>query len=123
MAGEWNEENWFDLADYADVDMDAGYDYELSIDSSDGIAASGDLPSDPGHLATDGVEEGSLSLTTVRPVEEPVPSKDKGQLDHKQVEESHLLFIYTNRREWVDVQRTHFNIFNADSSKTRYPQW
>ena len=24
MAGEWNEENWFDLADYADVDMDAG---------------------------------------------------------------------------------------------------
>lgn len=33
--------------------------------------------------------------------------------DHKQVEESHLLFIYTNRRERVDVQRTHFNIFNA----------
>ena len=67
MAGEWNEENWFDLADYADVDMDAGLDYEPSIDSSDGIAASGDLPKDPGDRATDGVEEGSLSPTTVRP--------------------------------------------------------
>ena len=84
MAGEWNEENWFDLADYADVDMDAGFDYEPSIDSSDGIAASGDLSADPGDHATDGVEEGSLSPTTVRPVEEPVSSKDKGQLDHKQ---------------------------------------
>ena len=36
MAGEWNEENWFDLADYADIDMDAGFDYEPSDTSSDG---------------------------------------------------------------------------------------
>ena len=31
MAGEWNEENWFDLADYAGLDMDACYDYEPSM--------------------------------------------------------------------------------------------
>ena len=84
MAGEWNEENWFDLADYADVDMDADFDYEPSVDSSDGIAASGDLSADPGDHATDGVEEGSLSPTTIRPVEESTSSKDKGQSDHKQ---------------------------------------
>lgn len=81
MAGEWNEENWFDLTDYADVDMDAGFDYEPSIDSSDGTAASGDLPADPGDNAVDGVEEGSLSPTTVRPREESTLSKDKGQSD------------------------------------------
>ena len=56
MAGEWNEENWFDLADYADVDMDAGFDYEPSIDPSSGVAASGDLSSDPRGHATKGVE-------------------------------------------------------------------
>ena len=84
MAGEWNEENWFDLADYADVDMDAGFGYEPSIDSSDGIAASGDLSADPGDHATDGVEEGSLSLATVRPAEGPVSSEGKGQSDHNQ---------------------------------------
>ena len=82
MAGEWNEENWFDLADYADVDMDAGFDYEPSIESSDGIAASGDLSRDPGNHATDGVEEGSLSPTTVRPTEESISPKDNGQSDH-----------------------------------------
>ena len=59
MVGEWNEENWFDLADYADVDMDAVFDYEPSIDSSDGIAASRDPSADPGDHATGGVEEGS----------------------------------------------------------------
>nr|CCI55289.1 PH01B001G05.12 [Phyllostachys edulis] len=67
MAGEWNEENWFDLVDYADVDMDAGFDYEPSIVLSDGITASGDLSADPGDHATDGVEEGSLSPTIVIP--------------------------------------------------------
>ena len=84
MAGEWNEENWFDLADYADVDMDAGFDYEPSNDSSDGNTASENLSADPGDHATDGVEEGSLSPTTVRPTEEPISSKDKGQSDHNQ---------------------------------------
>lgn len=81
MAGEWNEENWFDLADYADVDMDAGFDYEPSDDSSYGIAASGDLPTDPGDNVAGGVEEGSLSPTAVRPREESTLSKDKGQSD------------------------------------------
>nr|ADB85316.1 hypothetical protein [Phyllostachys edulis] len=85
MAGEWNEENWFDLADYADIDIDAGFDYEPSIDSSDGVAASRYLSADPGDHATDRVEEGSLSPTTVRPIEESIPSKDKGQSDHNQV--------------------------------------
>ena len=72
------------LADYADVDMDAGFDYEPSIDSSDCIAASGDLSADPGDHATDGVEGGSLSPATVHPAEEPVSSESKGQYDHKQ---------------------------------------
>ena len=31
MAGEWNEENWFDLADYADVDMEAAMPSDESI--------------------------------------------------------------------------------------------
>lgn len=31
MANEWNEENWFDLTDYAVIDMDVCYDYESSI--------------------------------------------------------------------------------------------
>ena len=57
--------------------MDAGFYYELSIDSSSGIAASGDLPSDSGDHATDRVEEGSLPPTTIRPVEESISSKDK----------------------------------------------
>ena len=70
-------------SDYADVDMDAGFDYEPSIDSSDGIAASGDLSADPGDHATNGVEERSLSPTTVRPAEEPISLKGKGQPDHK----------------------------------------
>lgn len=81
MAGEWNEENWFDLADYADVDMDAGFDYEPSIDSSDGIAAFENLPADLVNNAADGVEEGSLSPTTVRPREESTLLKDKDQSD------------------------------------------
>ena len=68
------------MADYADVDMVVGFDYELSIVSSDGIAAS----KDHGNHATDGVEEGSLSPTTIRPTEEPVSSKGKGQSDHNQ---------------------------------------
>nr|ADB85436.1 putative retrotransposon protein [Phyllostachys edulis] len=91
MVGEWNEENWFDLADYADVDMDAGFDYEPSDDSSDGTVASGDLPTDPGDSAAGGVEEGSLSPTTVRPREGSTLSKDKGQFDqnHTQVDSQH----------------------------------
>lgn len=91
MAGEWNEENWFDLADYADVDMDAEFDYEPRDDSSYDIAASGDLPTDPGDNVAGGVEKGSLSPTTVRPREESTLSKDKGQSDqdHTQVDSRH----------------------------------
>ena len=58
MAGEWNEENWFDLADYADVDMDAGFDYEPSDASCDGDVASGDHS--PGDHPTDGAEKESF---------------------------------------------------------------
>ena len=81
MVGEWNEENWFDLADYADIDMDASFDYEPSIIPSDGNAASRDHSPDPGDYATDGVEEESFFPTTVRPTKEPVSSKDKGPSD------------------------------------------
>lgn len=80
MEGEWNEENWFDLANYADIDMDAGFDYEPSDASSDDDAAPGDLS--PRDFTTDGVEEGSLSPTTIRPNEEPASSEGKGLYDH-----------------------------------------
>ena len=82
MAGEWNEENWFDLADYVDIDMDTGFDYESSDTSSDGDIASGDHS--PGGHTTDGVEEGSLSPTTLRPNEEPASSNGKGRSNLKQ---------------------------------------
>ena len=80
MAGEWNEENWFDLTDYADVDMDAGFDYEPSDASSDDNVAPGDLSL--GDFTTDGVEEGSLSPAILCLDEEPASSEGKGQSDH-----------------------------------------
>ena len=84
MAGEWNEENWFDLTDYVNIDIDAGFDYKPSIISSDGNVASRDHSPDPGDHTTDGVEETSFSPTTVRPTEGPVSSKGKGPYDHNQ---------------------------------------
>ena len=61
MVGEWNEENWFDPTDSAYIDMDAGFDYEPSVESSYGNVTSRDHSSDPGDHTIDGVEEGSLS--------------------------------------------------------------
>lgn len=72
------------MADYADIDMDAGFDYEPSIISSDGYAASRDHSPDPRDHATDGVEEGSFSLTTVYATEGPVSSESKGLSNHNQ---------------------------------------
>nr|ADB85301.1 hypothetical protein [Phyllostachys edulis] len=80
MAGEWNEENWLDLADYTDIDMYAGFNYEPSTASSDGDVAPGDHSL--GDHTIDGVEEGSLSPTTIRPDEEPASSESKGPSDH-----------------------------------------
>ena len=48
------------FADYADIDMDASFNYEASIISSDGNAASRDHSPNPGDCATDGVEEESF---------------------------------------------------------------
>lgn len=84
MAGEWNEAIWFDLADYVGLDMDACYEYEQSIIPSDGNAASRDLSPDSGDHATDRVEEGSFSPTTLRPNEGLDSSKGKGPSNHNQ---------------------------------------
>lgn len=41
MANDWNEENWFDLVDYAGVNMDAYYDeFKKDIISSEGNVCS-----------------------------------------------------------------------------------
>ena len=66
------------MADYANIDMDTGFDYEPSIISSNGNAASRDHLRDLGDHATDGVEEESFSPTTVRPTEGLVSSECKG---------------------------------------------
>lgn len=51
--------------------MDACYEYEQSIISFDGNAASRDLSPDPEDHATDKVEEGSCLPTILRPNEGP----------------------------------------------------
>ena len=71
MAEEWNDEKLFDLADYAELDMDAYYEYEQSIISSDDNAVSRDLSLDPGDHTAYKVDQGSFSPTTLRPYEEP----------------------------------------------------
>lgn len=62
--------------------MDAGFDYKPSSASSDGDVASGDHSL--GDHTTDGVEEGSLSPTTLHPNEKPAFSEGRGQSDHNQ---------------------------------------
>ena len=68
------------MANYADIDMDAGFDYEPSAASSDGDVASEDHS--PRDHPANGVEEGSLSPTTIRPDEELACSEGKGPFDH-----------------------------------------
>ena len=70
------------MADYVDIDMDAGFDYEPSIVSSNGDITSGDHSL--GDHTIDGVEEGSLFPTTLRPNEESASSEGKGQSDRHQ---------------------------------------
>ena len=84
MAGEWNEENWFELADYAKLDMNACYEYKQSIISSDGNAASRDLSPDPGDYAADRADEGYFFPTILRPNEGSDSSEGKGPSDHNQ---------------------------------------
>ena len=62
--------------------MEVGFNYEPSIASSDGDVASENYSL--GDHTTDGVEEGSLSPTMLRPNEEPASSEGKGQSDHNQ---------------------------------------
>ena len=73
MGGEWNKENWFDLAYYAELYMDACY--EQSIVSSDGYAASRDLSPNPEDRAANRVDEGSLSPTTYVQMRNLIPQR------------------------------------------------
>ena len=64
--------------------MDTGFNYEPSIISFNGNAASKDHSPDLGDHATDGVEEGSFSPTTVHPTKGPVFSEGKDLSNHNQ---------------------------------------